>query len=271
MNRENGEAMPRFCANLTMLFNEVEFMDRFEAAARAGFRGVEFLYPYQWPKEQLLEALNRNGLEQVLHNVPSGDWTGGERGIACLPGREAEFRDGVGLALEYATAIGCKQLNCLVGITPEGVDPDKLRQTLIENLQFAASALAGEGVRLLIEPLNSFDIPGFLLTSTRDTLALLDQAGHPNIQLQYDVYHMQKMEGNLIDTITSNIGRIAHFQVADNPGRHEPGTGEINYSNLFESIDGTGYTGWIGCEYVPHTTTAASLKWLEPYGIKGGN
>ncbi len=257
--------MLKFCANLTMMFNEVDFLNRFERASRAGFKGVEYLFPYEWDKEQLAEKLEKHGLEQVLYNLPAGDWSAGERGIACFPERIGEFQDGVCLAIEYARALKCSRLNCLVGRTPEGVPAEKVRQTLIDNIQFAAGALEKEGIRLLVEPVNSQDMPGFHLVHTLDALQLLKEVNHSNIWLQYDIYHMQVMEGNLTKTITSNLNRIAHIQIADNPGRHEPGTGEINYSNLLHFIDKAGYDGWIGCEYKPAGVTEDGLGWLKPF------
>ncbi len=257
--------MPKFSANLTMLFNEVEFLDRFERAKRAGFKGVEYLFPYGWSKGELKERLNQHGLVQVLHNLPAGNWQAGERGIACLPGREGEFQDGVGTAIEYAKELGCPRLNCLVGKIPQGVPPEKVRQTLVENLRFAAKALEKEGIRFLIEPLNDQDMPGFYLGRTRDAFQLMEDVNHPNLFLQYDIYHMQMMEGNLTKTILSNLAKIRHIQLADVPGRHEPGTGEINFSNLFRFIDEAGYEGWIGCEYNPKGKTEDGLKWIEPY------
>jgi len=257
--------MPKFCANLTMLFNEVDFLDRFEKAAKAGFKGVEYLFPYAWEKEQLVEKLGAFGLTQVLHNLPAGDWNKGERGIACLPGRETEFQEGVGKAIEYAKALKCPQVNCLVGLTPAGVPADKVRKTLVANLRFAASALEKEGIRLLVEALNDKDVPGFYLVRTADVLALIKEVGHPNVYAQYDVYHMQIMEGNLTKTIQANLDQIAHIQIADNPGRNEPGTGEINFPNLFKAIDAVGYKGWVGCEYKPVGKTEDGLGWVELY------
>ncbi|MFN3988102.1 MAG: hydroxypyruvate isomerase [Rhodocyclaceae bacterium] len=253
--------MPRFNANLTMLFNEVDFLDRFEAAAQAGFEGVECLFPYAWDKQQIAERLDRFGLKQVLHNLPAGDWNAGERGIACHPGRVGEFQDGVGRAIEYATALGCTQLNCLAGIAPPGVAPERLRQTLVDNLRFAADALGKAGIRLLIEPINSYDIPGFYLNRTAHAAELIDAVGSDNLFIQYDIYHAQRMEGELANTIARHLARIAHMQLADNPGRHEPGTGEINYAWLFRFIDQCGYDGWIGCEYKPAGTTTDGLDW----------
>jgi hydroxypyruvate isomerase len=257
--------MPKFCANLTMLFNEVDFLDRFEKAAKAGFKGVEYLFPYVWKKEQLVEKLGAFGLSQALHNLPAGDWNKGERGIACLPGRETEFQEGVGKAIEYAKALKCPQVNCLAGLTPAGVPADKVRKTLVANLRFAAAALEKEGIRLLVEALNDKDVPGFYLVRTADVLSLIKEVGYANVYVQYDVYHMQIMEGNLTKTIQANLDKIAHIQVADNPGRNEPGTGEINYPNLFKAIDAAGYKGWIGCEYKPAGKTEDGLGWVKTY------
>jgi hydroxypyruvate isomerase len=248
-----------------MLFNEVDFLDRFEKAAKTGFKGVEYLFPYAWKKEQLAEKLGAFGLSQALHNLPAGDWNKGERGIACLPGRETEFQEGVGKAIEYAKALKCPQVNCLAGLTPAGVPADKVRKTLVANLRFAAAALEKEGIRLLVEALNDKDVPGFYLVRTADVLALIQEVGHPNVYVQYDVYHMQIMEGNLTKTIQANLDKIAHIQIADNPGRNEPGTGEINYPYLFKTIDAAGYQGWIGCEYKPAGKTEDGLGWLQPF------
>ena len=257
--------MPKFSANLSMLFNEVEFLNRFKRASKAGFKAVEYMFPYEWPKEELAVALKSNQLEQVLFNLPAGDWAGGERGIACIPGRESEFKDGVASALTYAEALGCPTVNCLIGLTPEGIGADKVRQTLVDNLRYAAAALEEKGIRFVIEMLNYNAVPGFYLVRTREALQLLEEVNHPNLGLQYDVYHMQVMEGNLIDTLSANMSSISHIQIADNPGRHEPGTGEINYPNVFAAIDTAGYDGWIGCEYVPAGKTEEGLGWLEPY------
>jgi len=248
-----------------MLFNEVDFLDRFEKATKAGFKGVEYLFPYAWKKEQLVEKLGAFGLTQVLHNLPAGDWNKGERGIACIPGRETEFQEGIGKAIEYAKALKCSQVNCLAGLTPQNAPTDKVRQTLIANLRFAAAALEKEGIRLLVEALNSQDIPGFYLVRTADVLTLIKEVGHPNVYVQYDVYHMQIMEGNLTKTIQDNHGKVAHIQIADNPGRNEPGTGEINFPHLFKIIDALGYKGWIGCEYKPAGKTEDGLGWIQPF------
>jgi len=257
--------MPRFAANLTMMYNEVDFLDRFEAAAASGFQGVEYLFPYPFNKEELAERLQEHSLTQVLHNLPAGDWGAGDRGIACLPDRVSEFRDGVGEAIHYAQALDCKQVNCLAGIRPEGVDPDLVRATFVSNLRFAADKLREEGIRLLIEPINTRDIPGFYLCHTQQGLDIIDEVGSDNVALQYDIYHMQIMEGDLGRTIESNLARIGHMQLADNPGRHEPGTGEINYPFLFEFIDKLGYSGWIGCEYKPAAKTEEGLGWIKSH------
>jgi hydroxypyruvate isomerase len=257
--------MPKFAANLTMLYNELPFLERFDAAAAAGFRGVEFLFPYAFPADEIAERLNRNRLALVLHNLPPGNWEAGERGIACHPNRVGEFQDGVGKAIAYAKILGAPQLNCLAGIVPQGVTRDAARATFVANLAFAAAKLKAEGIRLLIEPINTFDIPGFFLSGTRQAIDILDAAGADNVFVQYDIYHMQRMEGELANTIKANLARIRHMQLADNPGRNEPGTGEINYAFLFRCIDQLGYDGWIGCEYKPATTTTAGLSWLAPY------
>jgi hydroxypyruvate isomerase len=257
--------MPKFAANLTMLFNELSFLERFEASAAAGFTGVEYLFPYAFPAEQLAERLRTCGLTQVLHNLPAGNWDAGERGIAILPDRVGEFRDGVTTAIAYARALGCKQINCLAGIVPPAADGERLYATFVANLQFAAAALADEGIRLLIEPINTRDIPGFYLSRTRQALEIIQAVGSDNLFLQYDIYHMQIMEGDLAHTLATHLPRIAHVQLADNPGRHEPGSGEIHYPFLFDHLDRIGYTGWIGCEYKPAGTTLAGLDWFQPY------
>ena len=255
--------MPRFAANLTMLFNEVPFLDRFERAARAGFKAVEFLFPYAFSAADIKQRLDDNGLQLVLHNLPAGNWDGGERGIACHPDRTGEFRAGVARAVEYAQALGVGQLNCLAGKAPAGVSEGVLRETFVSNLGHAAGALKRAGLRLLIEPINSIDIPGFYLNRTTQALAILDEVGADNTFVQYDIYHAQRMEGELAATLQKHLARIGHIQLADNPGRNEPGSGEINYPFLFAHIDRIGYAGWIGCEYKPATTTEAGLGWRE--------
>ena len=241
--------MVRLAANLTLMFNEVDFLDRFAAAAAAGFKGVEYLFPYDYPAESIAEQLDKHGLEQVLFDFPAGDWDGGDRGLACIPDRVGEFQDSVGLALNYAKVLGCTRLTCLAGIAPDSVDPATIEQTMVDNLKFAATAAADSGVTVLVEPLNTRDVAGTYVYTSSHGRSLVESAASPIVKLQYDVYHMQIMEGDLAPTIDANMDVIHHFQLADNPGRNEPGTGEINYDYLLPHIDGLGYEGWIGCEY----------------------
>lgn len=255
--------MPKFAANLTMLYNELPFLDRFEAAAKSGFKGVEFLFPYAHGAELIRDKALQAGVQIVLHNLPAGDWDAGERGIACLPERVAEFHAGVAKTIDYAKVLGVTQVNCLAGKAPAGADPAVLRSTFVDNLRFAAEQLKPHGIRLLIEPINTYDIPGFYLNRTAQALSIMDAVGSDNLFLQYDIYHMQRTEGELAATMQKQLARIGHVQLADNPGRNEPGTGEINYRFLFQHLDTIGYTGWIGCEYKPKTTTTAGLGWLS--------
>ncbi len=259
--------MPKFAANLTMLFTEVPFLERFGRAAAAGFTGVEFLFPYAFKAQEIKAQLDAHKLTLVLHNLPAGNWDAGERGIACHPDRVDEFRTGVSLAIEYAKALGVHQLNCLAGIAPKGIADDVLRQTLVANLRFAAGELKRANLRLLIEPINTFDIPGFYLNRTSQAISILDEVTldgkTDNVFVQYDLYHAQRMEGELAATAQKYLPRIGHIQLADNPLRNEPGTGEINYTFLFGHLDRIGYDGWIGCEYKPKTTTDAGLGWFS--------
>jgi hydroxypyruvate isomerase len=248
-----------------MMFNEVDFLERFKAAAEAGFKGVEFLFPYDHDKNQLADLLATHGLTQALHNMPAGGWDTGERGLGVLADRVGEFQDGVGLAIDYATTLGCKRLNCLAGVAPDGANPVALRDTLVSNLRYAAGECAKAGITVMSEPINTRDIPGFYLCHTDQALAIFDEVGADNLMLQYDIYHMQIMEGDLAPTIEANLGRIAHMQLADTPGRHEPGSGEINFGFLLSHIDAVGYDGWIGCEYKPAGTTIEGLGWTKPY------
>ncbi len=257
--------MPRFAANLSMLFTERPFLDRFAAAAAAGFEAVEVQLPYDFSAADIRARLRDTGLKLVLHNLPAGDWAAGERGIACHPDRVGEFRDGVSRAVDYAATLGCDQLNCLAGIAPAGVSHATLRGTMVENLGFAADRLAASGIRLLVEAVNTRDVPGFFVSTTRQALALAEEVGSANLFLQYDAYHMQVMEGDLAPTLERHLSRIAHVQVADTPGRNEPGTGEINYAFLFAHLDRIGYGGWVGCEYKPRAGTEAGLSWLAPW------
>ncbi|MBB3211231.1 hydroxypyruvate isomerase [Herbaspirillum sp. Sphag1AN] len=259
--------MTKLAANLTMLFTELPFLERFRAAAQANFKAVEFLFPYPFEPEQLAEQLRQNELELVLHNLPAGNWEAGERGIACHPDRVEEFREGVDLAIRYARALGVRQLNCLVGIKPASVSVEVERQTLLANLAFAADKLKTEGIALLIEPINTFDIPGFFLSTTKQAVELITASGSDNLFVQYDIYHMQRMEGELANTIKANLSLIRHVQLADNPGRFEPGTGEINYRFLFAHLDAIGYQGWIGCEYKPRAGTVEGLGWRAAHWV----
>jgi hydroxypyruvate isomerase len=257
--------MPKLAANLTMLFGEVDFLERFEAAAAAGFTAVEYLFPYAYEPQALTAKLRDHGLEQVLHNLPAGNWAGGERGIACLPDRVDEFKSGVAQAIKYATALDCDRVNCLAGIPPASVDAAAARETFVRNLRYAAPLLGSAGITLLIEPINTRDVPGFFLNGTAQAIEIIDAVGSDNLQLQYDIYHMQIMEGNVAQTIERHLPRIGHIQLADVPGRHEPGTGAIDFPSLLAQIDRLGYDGWIGCEYVPAAGTAAGLAWAAPY------
>jgi hydroxypyruvate isomerase len=255
--------MTRFAANLSMLFTEVPLLDRFERAARAGFSCVEVQFPYEASAQELRDRLLANRLKMVMHNLPAGDRAAGDHGIACDPGRVAEFRAGVPKAIAYAKALGVAQLNCLAGKTPAGADDKLVRQTFVENLRYAAKALKAEGLKLLIEPINNFDVPGFWLNRTALAISVLDEVDAENAFVQYDVYHAQRHEGDLANTLSRHIARIAHVQVADNPGRHEPGTGEIHFGFLFAHLTRIGYTGHIGCEYIPAAGTEIGLPWLE--------
>lgn len=255
--------MPKFAANLTMMFNEVPFMQRFAAAAQAGFKGVEFLFPYEHDKHAIASELKQHGLENVLFNLPPGDWAGGERGMAGLPGREAEFRDSVALALDYALTCGTQRLHAMSGIVPAGLDRETCFQTLASNLRYAAAQLAPHGITLLIEPINTRDMPGYLLNLQSEAHHLLKQVGAPNLQVQMDFYHAQIMEGDIASTFRQHQQHIAHVQIASVPARHEPDEGELNYPWLFSLLDELGYEGWVGCEYRPRAGTLEGLRWMQ--------
>lgn len=257
--------MPRFAANLSMLFAEHPFLERYAAAAQAGFGGVECWFPYEHDAAVVSELLETHGLQQVLINAPAGDWASGERGIGCHPARISEFREGIDRAIDYAHAVGCRQINVLAGIAPEGIDAETIEGTLLANLRFAAKRMAERGLTLLLEPINTRDIPGYAVNRSAQALAILEAIGVGNTRLQYDCFHMQVMEGNLAQTIERHLERIGHIQIADNPGRGAPGSGEINYGFLFEWLDRIGYSGWVSAEYLPGHDTPASLGWLAPY------
>lgn len=258
--------MPRFSANLSFLYPELPFLDRFAAAAVDGFRAVEYAVPYVAEAGELAGRLVAHGLEQVLFNMPAGDWDGGERGIACHPDRVEEFRAGVDLALNYARVLGCSRVNCLAGIAPEGAAAETLESTFVANLQYAASRFAAVGVRLLVEPINTRDIPGFYLSTAQHAERVLDAVGSDNLLIQYDIYHQQVTAGDLIPTYDRLKDRIGHIQIADTPGRHEPGTGEINYRFVLSELDRLGYDGWVGCEYRPSSGAGAELGWMREAG-----
>jgi hydroxypyruvate isomerase len=255
--------MPKFAANTSFLFTEVDFLQRFAAARKAGFGAVEFPFPYPYEHAALAAAAKDAGVEVVLFNLPPGNWEKGERGIACHPDRIAEFRDGVAKATAYARTLKCPRVNCLAGVAPKDADPERLRATFVENLRYAAAAFATEGVTLVMEPINPRTIPGFYLNTMRQALDIMRAVGAPNLKIQYDIFHMQIVEGDLAKTIEADLANIGHIQFADVPDRHEPGTGEVNFDFLFDWIDRVGYQGWIGAEYVPAKGTVASLGWLK--------
>ena len=258
--------MLKFAANLSMLFTEVPFMERFSLAGKKGFQYVEYLFPYEYEIEKLRQQLAENGLRQVLFNLPAGDWAAGERGIAANPARTEEFRAGVSRGIEYALGLGVGQVNSLAGKKIPGYSYEEQWQTLIENVRYAAKALADKELKLVIEPINHFDMPGFFLNKTEQVLKLIAEAGMTNVLVQYDVYHAQREEGELTATLRSNIDKIGHLQIADNPGRHQPGTGEINYPYILATIENLGYQGYIGLEYIPEQGSDESLNWVNEFG-----
>lgn len=255
--------MPKFAANLTMMFNEVPFPQRFAAAARAGFTGVEFLFPYDHAPAEVAGWLKENGLINALFNMPPGNWAAGERGLASLPGREEEFRTGVATALDYAQAQGTPCLHAMAGLLPEGADRAAHRAVYIENLRYAARALAPHGITLLIEPINSRDMPGYFLTTQAEAHAIREEVGEPNLKVQMDFYHVQIMEGDIAMTFRKWFDHIGHIQIASVPARNEPDDGEVNYRYLFRLLDEAGYAGWVGCEYRPRGRTEDGLGWIK--------
>lgn len=255
--------MPRFSANLSFLYTELGFLDRFAAAARDGFKAVEYVEPYAFPAEDIAAALKANGLTQALFNLPPGNWFAGERGIGCHADRVAEFEEGVAIAIRYGEALGCTRINCLAGIAPANTSAAERDAVLVANLKFAAPRLAYAGIKLLLEPINLRDIPSFHVSTTDHAERILDAVGSDNLFIQYDLYHTQVMQGDLVPTYERLKDRIAHVQIADNPGRNEPGTGEINYPFVLSELDRLGYDGWIGCEYKPKAGTSAGLGWIK--------
>ncbi|MDX0654097.1 hydroxypyruvate isomerase [Sinorhizobium medicae] len=255
--------MPKFAANLSMLYTEYSFIERFAAASADGFKAVEYVSPYEETPDAIAAELRRNGLTQALFNLPAGDWSAGERGIACLPDRVEEFEASVDTAIAYAQALDCCKINCLAGIAPAGMEPDVAEATLADNLRYAAERLAAAGISLVFEPINTRDIPGYFVATTDHAERIMDRVDHHNLLIQYDFYHMQIMQGDLLSTFERLQRRIGHVQIADNPGRHEPGTGEINHGFIFKRLDELGYEGWVGCEYKPAVGTRAGLDWLK--------
>ena len=259
--------MPRFAANLSMMFNELPFLDRFDAAAKAGFKAVEFLFPYDHPAAEVRARLDAGGLELALFNMPPGDWAAGERGIASLPGRQAEFRDGVERSLEYAKALDCKMVHCMAGIPPAGLHPVTAAAVYAANLSVATERAHAAGVLVVIEPINHRDMPGFHLNTTGQGAALVAAFGRDRLGLQFDIYHCQVTEGDVTKRMAALMPVIAHMQIADVPGRNEPGTGEIGWDYVFAQVDAVGYQGWLGCEYRPAGDTVAGLAWRQRYGF----
>jgi hydroxypyruvate isomerase len=261
--------LPKFSANLSFLYADLPFLDRIAAAAADGFPAVEYVGPYDHEPEEVAAELQSAGVEQALFNLPAGDWAAGERGIGCLPDRVAEFRGGVDLAIRYARALGCPKVNCLAGVAPLGADPAELEAVLIANLKYAAMRTGNAGIKLLLEPINLRDIPGFHVSTTDHAERLLEAVGSDNLYIQYDFYHRQVMQGDLVPSFERLRDRIAHVQIADNPGRGEPGTGEINYAFVLNALDRLGYDGFVGCEYKPVAGTTEGLGWRKPWLREG--
>ena len=257
--------MPKLDANLMFMFNEYDVLDRYDAAARAGFTAVELQSPYGIPPDALVERLDRNRLTHVLINLRSEDPDTGQRNVAIRPDRRDLFKEYVEHGVEYARALGCLVVNSTVGPAPQDVPPEELRATLVDNLRYAAPKFAEVGTKLLVEAINTRDQPGFFVHTTAAARSVIEEAGVPNLGIQYDVYHMQIMEGDLARTIEANLDLIEHIQIADTPGRHEPGTGEINYPFIFDFLDRAGYGGYVGAEYTPAGRTEDGLEWARPY------
>ena len=259
--------MPRLAANLSMMFNEVPFLDRFAAARKAGFEGVEFLFPYDFPAAAIRERLSGEGLTQVLFNMPPGDWANGERGMACLPGRQAQFREGVKKALDYAAALDCRLVHCMAGLMPAGLSMTTATAVYAANLAWATEQAKAAGVKVEIEPINHRDMPGYFLNTQAQGAAIVDAIGRDRLGLQFDVYHVQVTEGDITRRMEQFMPVIVHMQVADVPARNEPGTGEIGWQYVFRRMDELGYQGWVGCEYRPAGDTVAGLGWRGQFGV----
>ena len=264
--------MPKFAANLSMLYPEFDFLDRFEAAAKDGFKAVEYLFPYAFESRDIAARLQANGLQQVLFNAPPGDWDGGERGLACLPGREAEFRSSLAKALDYAGVLDCPRLHVMAGLLPAGSEREALFPTYVGNLRWAALEAAKQGIEVLIEPINTRDIPRFFLNRQDHAHEVVATVGAANLKVQMDLYHCQVVEGDLAMKLRRYLatGHVGHVQIAGVPERHEPDRGELNYPYLFSVLDELGYAGWVGCEYRPRAGTqaggtSAGLDWIKPY------
>jgi len=260
--------MVKLAANLTMLFNEVDFLERFAAAHRAGFDAVEYMFPYAYEQKELAARLDGNGLKQVLFNISPGNWDKGERGMAALPGREDEFKKTVDQALSYAAALKCPRVHVMSGIAPAGMEKSRCEAVWVENLKFAAKAAASAGITLVLEPLNMTDFPGYFLTSAPQAKGLIDAVGAPNLKIQFDIYHQQMAHGAIAATLRAHYAFVDHVQIAGSPGRHEPDeTQEINTRYLFGVLDELGFGGWVGCEYRPRAGTIPGLGWTRAWGI----
>ncbi|QXI30784.1 2-oxo-tetronate isomerase [Pseudomonas vanderleydeniana] len=257
--------MPRFAANLSMLYPEHDFLDRFEAAAADGFEAVEYLFPYDYSPQELKRRLDDHGLIQVLFNAPPGDWAAGERGTVSLPGREQAFRDGFARALDYAGVLGNRHVHVMAGLLPAEASRERHQAIYLDNLAHACAEAAKVGITVLLEPINTRDMPGFFLNHQQQAHAIREAVGAANLQVQFDCYHCQIVEGDLAMTLRRDLAHIGHIQIAGVPDRHEPDHGEVNYPWLFELIDQLGYQGWIGCEYRPRGETSAGLQWLRDW------
>ena len=259
--------MLNFCANLSMLFNEVKFIDKFKLASKNGFKGIEYLFPYDYSKSDIKDQLSDNNLSQILFDFPAGNFAEVERGIAIFPERKNEFREGVHKAIDYATFLNCERLTVLVGIADGKYTTEQYNETLIENLLYAADQVKNTNITILVEALNTIDAPNYFVSSTSHCKEIIKAVNLQSVKIQYDIYHMQIMEGDIIRTFENNFDKIGHIQIADNPGRNEPGTGELNYKKIFEYLNNSDYDGWIGCEYAPKNNTLESLKWVREYGV----